>query len=273
MITTVINGDPGVHGNFLEYIVNRYIFKVSFNGPVFFSSGAAHAKNNDSEYKENRSAVLKHVSYLNDPIPAETKNIIHIVCDYKFNIVLLTNIFHRCMPENVNKSVSAKDIEAFQLERIYKNHNSNARHVVRNDLYTKLIEGHYGQKEKLNFDGYKNFHFSYNSFFSLLDFIKELKEIAKFLGMGSLTVDNNLINDWHDFIAKNQGMSIYQQGQKLLNDILLGNDVEIEENIYIESYINYLLTEILNLFEGPMFSDDVYPKSTKVIHDFIKSNC
>ena len=52
---------PGLHGHFLEYVINRYIFGVTCDvDSIFQSSGAVHAINVDSDYQKNKIANRGH---------------------------------------------------------------------------------------------------------------------------------------------------------------------------------------------------------------------
>ena len=55
MIKLALDFAPGLHGHFLEYVCNRYIFKVPYEkNTVFQSTGACHTINTDSEYQKNK---------------------------------------------------------------------------------------------------------------------------------------------------------------------------------------------------------------------------
>jgi len=86
----------GLHGNFLELIINTFVFKQKYNlsKTLFTSTGACHTKNNNRDYMKSRQILANHYSYNNIPFSSDDK-VIRIVCESNNMLIAITNSFLR----------------------------------------------------------------------------------------------------------------------------------------------------------------------------------
>jgi hypothetical protein len=253
----------------LEYVVNRYIFGVpSTITDIFQITGAAHCINWDETYQKNKIATRGHFSSCNVPYPKDAEKIIWVKHNQILDFVLLVNVFERCSPDAVNSDdFNAKDIQKYHLDVMFDK-NANPKDL-RNNWFNKLEEFHNKKitslKHKTNLP---TFDFDYRSFFNLLDFILELERSASFLSM-TLKFDNTLVKLWKEFMRLNLGFHMYQKTNYLLDKIIENSDEIINDDWRIHSYINYRLSKIFRIYDGPLFEIDCYPKNTVDIHNLI----
>ena len=79
MIQVALDFAPGLHGHFLELVLNKYVYKVPFNGTnIFQSSGAVHAINVDQEYQRLKIVHQSHFSSFNKKYPETTEKVVFV---------------------------------------------------------------------------------------------------------------------------------------------------------------------------------------------------
>lgn len=269
----ILDFAPGMHGHFLEYVVNRYIFSTPVNGAsIFQESGSCHPINLDTVYQNTKKVHRGHYLAFDRPYPSQIEKVIFIKHDVKFDFVLLTNIFYRCHPD----AMLARD---FNVEEVKKLHtsmmfvNSNNHRELRNDWYAKLQERHYAflPTEKKNNSNFPTFDFEFGSFFNLINFLEELECLAKFLNM-TFKFDSSLTMLWNDFIERNTGFKMYNNCNYILEKIYLNQPYEINLDWKEQAYINSVLSKTFRLYDGILFSEDSYPANTTTIYQIIKDH-
>jgi hypothetical protein len=264
---------PGLHGHFLEYILNRYIYSVpaSYSVPeniqsIFQSSGSCHPINTDEVYQKNKVIVRGHFSSFNLPIPHGVEKFIFIKHNPRYDFLLLTNIYYRCHPDSNNSTdFNINEIHRLQKELMINHANSDL--VFRQNWYAKLYKRHFdfttrGPKHLDTHD------FDFGSFFNLGDFLNEIRKVCDFLSM-PFRFDPSLVFLWKEFIQRNQGYHATQSAEKVLESICTGNNVEIPCDWQLHAYINCKLSQIFHLFDGKLFESPDYPTNTGEVHQLV----
>ena len=266
----IIDFAPGLHGHFLEFIINRYIFGVEYSvESIFQSTGAAHVINVDPVYKQNKIVESYHYSSIcnNKTYSTQFDKIIFIKHNLNFNFVLLTNIFYRCH----SKAVGTKDIDANLIIEFHKQlmaTDAVTDRELKNNWFAKLQGRHFVECEKRAKSNILVFDFDFGSFFTLTTFLKELRRTADYLGM-TFRFDQSLVNLWNEFIEKNQGYKLYNLGNHLLNQVYNNHNAEIPNNWKLHAYINHNIAETFRLYDGELFESELYPTNTQHIHKII----
>ena len=264
---------PGLHGHFLEFIVNKFIYGVpSDNQNIFQSSGAVHKINVDSQYQQKKMVHCGHYTSFNYNYPSDTHQIIFIDHTSELDIVLLTNVYHRCHPESMNT-------DDFDINKIQQLHRSmllaDSDLQCRNNWFAKLNEGVFKDQLLPPTTDIPVHFFNYTSFFNLIDFCTELKKLARFLGE-TFTFDLLLSAYWTEFIEKNQGWKLHKLGNSLLQSALCSIDVPIPDDWKLHAYLNFKLSKVLDIHDGILFTNPVYPDTTlklaSIIHNHITSS-
>lgn len=264
---------PGMHGHFLEYVVNRYIFATPVSVEnIFQSSGACHPINLDVKYQKLKAVHRAHYSSFDHQYPDQTEKIIFIKHDPKFDFVLLTNTFYRCHPD----SVSAND---FNVEDIKKTHTDsmyatgNADWELRNNWYAKLQDRQHTffLTEKKHQSVLPTFDFDFSSFFNLVDFLEELQRLSQFVNV-TFKFDSSLADLWHEFKHRNLGFKMYTNCNRVLEQIYSAESHEIELDWKEQAYINTVLSSTFRMHDGPLFSHEPYPTNTKPIFQILENH-
>jgi hypothetical protein len=273
MYQVAIDFDPGTHGHFLEYICNKYIFNISVSNSPFFKSGSSHAINLDTDYQQNKQIISGHYTYQNS-LPVEDK-VVYIKHNPKFDLILLNNIFYRCYNDN-GVSVNANDLDPtfildWHTNIIFKDSNTQETGVLKENIYSKLMERTHFQPSNIEHPGKEIFNFDFGSFFNLVDFLLELQRLSQFLNQ-MLIVPQELIADWYTFTKKNQGYQTYLRVNYLLEKILSNQEEIIDNNFFIHAGINVGLARIARLHDTELHSLNTYPTSTKQIYEILSKH-
>ena len=258
---TRINLDfaPGLHGHFLELVLNKYIYEVPFNGTVFQSTGAVHAINVEKEYQANKIVYAGHYSTFGTPVGKDVDKLIFINHCASLDFVLLTNIYYRCHPDTVLvKDFDVAVINTFHEEQMHQSQGIS----FKNQWFARLSERTFQtaliKNQNLKFPTY---YFDFKSFFSLPDFCIELQKTAHFLEQ-TFKFDQSLGNLWQEFMDKNQGWKLYQQAESILTATLTGHNESIPKDWKLHAYLNFRLSKIFDIYDGIMYYDDTYPTTT-----------
>lgn len=258
---------PGLHGHFLELVINKYIFGIPYNKEVFQSSGAVHVINTDQVYQSTKLANCGHYSSFEYAYPLDVQKIVFIKHAPALDIVLLTNIFHRCHPDAVS-------VEDFNFKEILAVHESTMAQGSRSDIdfrkdwFSKLTERHFELTDKIPVTELPVFDFDYSSFFDLPSFCNELKRTSKFLN-STFLFDQSLVDLWNDFIQRNQGWQLYTQSQDLLTKTLSGIHAPIPNDWKLHAYLNYHVGKLFELYDGDLHDNPVYPTTTTQLLNII----
>ena len=263
----VIDFAPGLHGHFLEYVINRYIFKVSTTVDLIFqSSGACHAINTDACYQTSKIINKGHYSSFEYIYPVGTEKIVFIQHNPYLDFILLTNMHYRCHPDSINTiDFNVEEIKRLQESMMF----SGSPPALKNNWYTKLTERHFDLTELKPKTQLPVLYFNFRSFFALDTFLLEIRKTADFLGH-TFAFDNSLVSLWKEFIQRNQGYNKWVNGNQLFENIVAGIDTPIDDDWKTHAYINYKISKTFALYDHPdLFLLGQYPSSTSQVHDII----
>lgn len=267
----IIDFPPGAHGHFLSYVVNQYIFDIGVPiDNLFQTSGAAHFINTNKEFLSKRIVLHGHYSYFDYPYPSDTSQIIKIKYDPDFDFLLLINIYHRCHPTAVKATdVNIEDIKKLHVDSMFLNdHNTK---TMRDNWYAKLMENHLNGYSVSRSTDLPVFDFNFQSFFTLENFIEELSLCADFCKM-KLNFNENLVILHQKFLEINQGYHKWIHGKRIIDSVLTKQNLPISADDWqLQSYINYRISRIFKIHDGPLFDSDSYPGTTIEIHEVISN--
>lgn len=270
-----IDFSPALHGQFLEFVVNTYIFRTPNNiENLFFNCGGAHAINLDQVYLQNRVVESGHLSSLGDcNYPSNISKIIYIKYNPKYSVIATTNRILRCHQYTNHENLDPEFIKKWHEDAIFAAFKSDSPATLRNALYTKIIENHLFVEEdiKEQHTDFAKYYFDYGAFFSFPEFLKSLNEVANYLGL-FVFYDSSLYQLWEEFIRRNQGFNYYTRGNYLLEKIYANEPEIIDDNEFIRAWINVNLSTAARLFEGPLFDSDAYASTTQEIYKMILKN-
>jgi len=262
-----IDFSPSLHGHFLEYIINRYIFNCVKIVDVFEESGASDIIETNKEYQDSLIAKCDHYSEFNKEYPHGTTSVIYIKHTERYDFVSFVNSFYRVFDRTNIKENSPQDIFKFHISNL----EATSECDMRNRLYTKLFKRHFDELYSKKKTDTPVCNFEFGSFFTLHEFISSLRIIADFLNK-QLIFNNNLVKDWSKFIKVNQGYQYLLIGETLVDSIIKGKNVLIEDNVFIHAYINCQLSHAFPIYTGSIFDDEKYPQSTLEVHNLINEH-
>ena len=271
----------GLHGNFLELVVNVSINQIGYDisKPQFTKDGACHLKNKDSTYK--KMTFAGHHSYFKHPFNVGD-NVIQIVPTGDDLLIGFTNSFLRAGDQKF-------DIDNLELDTINKLSNLEKsanfkntllsdygvktdypRSVIRNYFYSMLGDYDNGLGMFTSFDNTPAniHHFPFRAFFNIQKFYPELNEIAKFLGLNFYpTIE--LAKLYDNFLKYNQGYHSEVKCKKIWQAILHGESNEIKLNLLEEAWINHQVARCFRCYDLPLLIQDQYPSDTLEISQAI----
>jgi len=251
---------PGLHGHFLELVLNKYIYGVPFRSDkIFQSSGAVHAINIDQDYQSQKIVYQGHFSSFDYPYCARTKKVVFINHDPELDFVLLTNIFYRCHKDAVNVA----DFDVNAITAIHKQFliTGNTDLDFRNNWFAKLNERHFDHASMQPDTQLPLYNFDYKSFFDLSNFCMELQKTAHFL-QETFKFDYTLAELWQKFINLNQGWILRKQAHLILESTLSKHELSIPNDWKLHAYLNFQLSRMFDLHDGQLYTEPRYPGVT-----------
>jgi hypothetical protein len=269
----------GLHGNFLELVVNVAINQNGYDisKPQFTEDGACHLKNRNPTYK--KMIFAEHYSYYNRPFNV-SDNVIQIVPTVDDLLIGFTNSFLRAGEQKFD--IDNLEIDTInKLENLYLSKGANfkntlindygiktnyPRSAIRNYFYSMLGDHDNGLGMFTNFNNTPTniHHFPFKAFFNIQQFYQELNKIAKFLGLNFYpTIE--LAKLYNDFIKHNQGYHSELKCKEIWHAILLGKSMHISPNLIEEAWINYQIATCFRCYDLPLLIQDQYPSDTLTI--------
>jgi hypothetical protein len=219
----------------------------------------------DSTYQQNRIVHKGHYSSFDCQYPIDTTNIIFVKHNPEFDLILLTNIFYRC--HSTALDVDDNNVTSMHTDNMFNPDGTVV--ALRNNWYAKLMERHFALTEKKYSTDLPTFDFDYASFFSLDQFLLELKKVADFLN-NNFVFDKSLVSLWQEFIDRNQGYQLFLQSNQVFNQIVSGESFPIDPDWKMQAYINYKISTTFKLYDQlELFQKENYPTNTKQIYELI----
>ena len=259
---------PGLHGHFLEYVTNRYIFDVSEITDIFQSSGAVDRISVFEDYQNNKTIDCGHYSSLKSwgKLVRDFEKNIFIKHNSELDIILLTNIYHRChRVANVSYDYDIQEIIEMHHSMMEGEHDWE----LKNNWYAKLIERQLDEPTAYYKSNLPTINFNFECFFEFPKFVSELQKVSQFLNM-TLRYDSSLYDLWCKFIKNNQGYNLYTRANKILSFAYGNQKYKIPDDWKLHAYINYVLTKSFRIHDGVLHTDTKYPTDTCDLYSIIQ---
>ena len=266
----------GAHGNFLELMINLFVYQIEFdNNLLFNANGACHIKNQTTSYRP----IIKcgHFSFFNRPFNPDDK-VIEIHCKDEDMLIAISNSLTRAGDqviditnlEKVTLSKLAKLPKAQGLLRDLINEHGEQenypRSVIRNYFYSKFDDPANGIDQFNNFKFAGSRHmFPFDALFDLEKFYLELNKCAFFLDRNFYPTERT-VSIWKKFIELNQGYHSYVKCQKILYCILANEEMDISNlNIVEEAWLLYKISRMFRCYDHPLLNVDTFVSNTREI--------
>jgi hypothetical protein len=264
----------GTHGNFLELLINLFIYQIDFSGEsdLFNKNGACHLKNANPLYVPK--IKCGHYSYFNRPFSTDDL-VIEIHCDDDFMLPALVNSLTRAG----NESIDIANLEIGTIKKLASlakanqllkdivdtdgEHENYNRSVIRNYFYSKFDISEYGIDLFNNFKHTgKKLIFPFGAFFDYEDLCFNLNKCAFFLDMNFYPTDVTY-KLWKKFISVNQGYQSYQRCKNAMYCTLSEKFMDISDfNLIEESWLLYRISRIFRCYNNPLINSDQFVKNT-----------
>lgn len=261
-MTIKIDFYGSTHGHFLEYVSNVYIMQTTPSKTSIFKPPTFSAHNADHNYLEDRVIECGHFSSKNNIAIDDIVIRISVPDNDNMFFVAITNLIYKAGDIGFEKQL----LEIPESVRI-----DPVQH--RENWYSKFAE------KKLYADFYHNFQcisnpvfeFPFESFFCFKDFCIALNKLATFLNQ-TFFPDQSLWKLWSEFIQHNQGWQSYINCNDILEKCFSNQDRQIDCTVIEQGWINYNLSKMCRLYQGPLFNEVVYPSSTDHMQQLIKQH-
>jgi hypothetical protein len=287
-----INFTGGSYGHFLEYVLNRYVFKIDYGKTtehsLFDMFGASHVR--DSVYLANRKIIATHLDFSD-----------RYLCDYDLKnediVVAITVSFDDRyeLLYNENLRAGSVDVDFYDLEintinklshpdvkwkwenfinflvNQYGARRNYSRQLLRDVFFSSLLDPTMRLNNLINVKYKKepNLKISMSSFHNFVDFYKNIKKLAEVLNPDTNIDMLELYTMWEIFDSKNIAKKSKQRCDEILEAIKLNKSLAFQCNIVEEAWINCNITEIYNINRELDCFNDTYPTNTLHIRNQI----
>jgi hypothetical protein len=252
-----IDYGSGLHGKFLSYVIDTYIYGYPKVKNIFDQTGASHL--------HETVTSNGHYSQHNTGYGSDIDKVIYIKHNPDCDFIALVNIMHRCPDPAVRIGASVESIKAHHYSSL---HDTTNDCNIRNDFFAKLEKRDFAHGiSKQNRTSLPVFCFDITAFFTLGDFLFEMRKTADFMNLLFL-FDESIVILYTKFIKLNQGYQFHNKSNYLLNCIYSGKSEQIEKNNFIHAYINHKISKVFNIYDGMLFEGE-YPNNTIEIHNII----
>jgi hypothetical protein len=251
----------GSHGHFLEYLINTYIFKGPRVPEIFTELGTSHNIRKDPDYMQSRTIFAAHYTEFDINLPITPGQVVRISVETEIEkICYQLNVFCRAgdIPAE-NKLLCIPEEERLTIAQL------------RNNFYSKLkTEGH-RQPDIWRWNESNIFVFSMSALYDIYQLYQTLHELARFLGH-SFNPDASLTDLWKQFMLKNHGWNYWINANKTLEKILNNSNDSFNSDIWAQALLNYLISNAVGVFDGPLHENNQYPSNTADIYQLIQSH-
>lgn len=258
----------GLHGNFLRYIIYRFLLKDSgFQKLLPFTEiGTSHVR---IQAKEHRGKVPSYtlLSYGKKSIPTKSGDlVVQIDWSQKHQYIQVYNHVYR-----------AGHGIPYELRKTQCNwHPGDLPSQVRNKLYSQIRESSYFINNHkfltLECSDVLIHKFDFDNFFNFDGFVLELTTIAKLSGISEDINVQELKDIWDLFIIKSGGFESQQNIERIFMKITNNINLNLEHLLIVEeAFLNTLITKQFDIHDQlSVFTQDTYPTTTDIIIKEIK---
>lgn len=263
----------GTHGNFLELMLNLFVYQLEFDHDSLFNvNGACHVKNHSPSYVP--TIKCNHYSFFNLPFEP-TDQVIEIHCKENDMLIAISNSLTRASDQaiditNLEKSTISKLAKLPKASGLLKDlinehgkQENYPRSVIRNYFYSKFDDPANGIDQFNNFKHAGDKHtFPFDAFFDLEKFYLELNKCAFFLNRNFYPTQRT-VDIWQKFLEINQGYQSHIKCQKILYCILCNKDMDISDlNLIEEAWILYKISRMFRCYDHPLLNVDTFVNNT-----------
>ena len=257
----------GLHGHFLEYVINHYIFRGLKLDDIFQSSGAVDRINVYKEYQNSKIVHCGHYSSFGNRWNDTTSKVIFIRPNSELDFVLLTNIYHRCHPTETQQfDPDAEKIKQYHRDCMLLD--ATEEWQLKNNWFAKLSERHFDHATCYPQTDLPIFEFDFACFFNFVTFVKELQQISKFVDM-TLIYDSSLYDLWEEFLSRNQGYKLYTEANNIVSHACANRSYTIPDDWKLHAYLNHVMSKSFRLCDGVLHSNQLYPTDTCELYKII----
>jgi len=258
---------PGLHGHFLEYVVNHYIFRGVKLDNIFQSSGAADRIYVYKEYQNSKAVHCGHWTWLSKSLSSGTEKVIFIRHNPELDVVWLTNIYHRVYTiATVQFDFDAEKIKEYHRSQMLSDTAEDWQ--LKNNWFAKLNERHFDQATYYPQTDLPVFEFDFCCFFDFVKFVKELQRVSEFVNL-TFVYDSSLYDLWEEFLSKNQGYKLYTEANSIIEHACANRAYDIPNDWKLHAYINYVISKSFRLCDGVLHSNQPYPTDAVELYQII----
>jgi hypothetical protein len=293
----LIDFQGGSHGNFLEFLLNKFYHNRHDWVTPFTNLGTSHNKpyNNNTKNKFLAWHFTNIPPYVPGPdttVLNKNSNIVLITFDASDLLVFMSLSLLRAGELNIENDALEIDtynklnninyrnlleniIESYQIKDSCSPDNPNvSRHILREffkfGFKTPDINGFIQllNQSKQQLTNKNIYEFPFDSFYNINQLKYQLTNLAEYFKI-SLTIDEIELERLHiTFLSKNPYINIKSQCDTLVRSIINKELVDIPKlSLFQESYINAQLENMFDI-EMPFFQDQ-YFKTTRELFDYI----
>jgi hypothetical protein len=257
----VLDFFSGAHGHFLEYLINTYIFRGPRVDPVLTELGTCHNIRNHSDYMQSRHIFAGHYTEFNVSPTSLPEKVVRISVS--------TDIEQVCYQLNV--FCRAGDIPAKNKLLAIPDDARSTPSKLRNNFYSKLTTHGYGQSTDWRWNECDVFVFPMGALYDIYQLYQTLYKLAAFLEH-SFNPDASLNELWKKFMLKNHGWNHWINANNTLEKILSNSSTTVDLDIWGQAVLNYLISNAVGMYDGPLHDNDQYPTSTAEIYQLIQTH-
>jgi hypothetical protein len=261
-INNIIDFHGATHGHFLEYIINSWIFNGPRVGQVFTDLGTSHLPRQDARYQHSRMIECDHF----------TEKSYDRSCPKKIVQVNVKTSVGRWI-HMVNVMYRVGDVTLPNSYKLIPDHVVGSPAKLRMDWFSKFLddENSYPLDYVWNWPEVTGFDFPMENLYNLSTFYQTLHECAAYLEQ-KFTPDQELYTIWKKFMELNQGTQIYNKSKQIVELALGQENYEFSSIEPEQALINVLLSQIIGIHDGPLFTNNIYPTNTIEIWTLIRDH-
>jgi len=285
MTSVSIDFVAGSHGNFLEYVCNKFIAKVPITDGPFTDLGTSHNKN--QSYYDH--AVFRAMHYSEFQLPTKD-DVIRITFGQDDLLILSSVSLFRAGDTGIDNNMLEHNTYHKLNNKLYRNLIDTINSAYPEYAISSLIpdcprfilreffkfgfrdpgvHGFLQKMEQITNSSAKNvFDFPFSTFYNSEMFLNKINALAKWFG--ELNIDNLSIQQLHaDFLSKNTYTDHKEISDTIISAIKNKRYTPIPKlTLFQESYINGVLEHTYPGLEMP-FMQNEYFKNTKDIIEYI----
>lgn len=261
-MTIKIDFYGSTHGHFLEYVSNVYIMQTTPSKTSIFKPPTYSAHGQDNYYLNDRVIKCGHFSRINEIENNDIVIRILIPSTNNMFFIAITNLMYKAGDVGIDQQQLATP----------KNIRDNPVNY-RNNWYSKFNQPSEYASHYNDFPTISNsvFKFPFEAFFSFNDFCIALSNLASFLNQ-TFFPDRSLYELWAEFIQYNQGWQSFNKCNRIIDSMFSNQPMEIDCTMIEEGWINFNLSIMCKMYQGPMFDNVVYPNNTTIAHRVIQEH-